>query len=102
METKAVALNSIGLGDFEEGKLPQRILLLPAGQIEGRDGRKWLNSGMLYSGRLHGPLSGALNCVVEPATAVMPGSLSWRVANASDAACSAVRVTTFEARMRAW
>ena len=44
METKAVALNSIGLGDFEEGKLPQRILLLPAGQIEGRDGRKWLNS----------------------------------------------------------
>ena len=44
MEIKAVALNSIGLGDFEEGKLPQRILLLPAGQIEGRDGRKWLNS----------------------------------------------------------
>ena len=44
MEMKTVALNSIGLGDFEAGELPERILLLPAGQIEGRDGRKWLNS----------------------------------------------------------
>ncbi len=44
MKMKAVALNSIGLGDFEAGELPERILLLPAGQVEGRDGRKWLNS----------------------------------------------------------
>ena len=44
MKMKAVALNSIGLGDFEAGELPERILLLPAGQVAGRDGRKWLNS----------------------------------------------------------
>ena len=44
MKVRAVALNSIGLGDFEAGELPGRILLLPAGQVEGRDGRKWMNS----------------------------------------------------------
>lgn len=44
MEMETIALNSIGLGDFEAGALPGRILLLPAGQIEGRDGRKWLNT----------------------------------------------------------
>lgn len=44
MKERTVALNSIGLGDLEAGELPERILLLPAGQIDGRDGRKWMNS----------------------------------------------------------